>query len=100
MALSWRLDWASQVIISTSTVNASATLTTGAQNPFWIMGVSGSPPYLSMGAAAATSADALHAIGSDDTPKLIPGGTIVNAITAFGTGQVWFVRAHPVDLND
>jgi len=101
MAQNFRIDWKTQVIIATSTSDASATIPNDTVGNFpntnfgswWLMGVSGTPAYINAGAAA-TSANALHPVGRDDTPKWIPPGTVMHALTATGTGQVFFIRCY------
>lgn len=101
MAQNFKIDWASKVIISTSSSDAMATIPlepmatfpTIKQGSWWIMGVAGNPAYVNVGAAATTST-ILHPIGRDDTPKWIDPGTVYHALSFTGTGQVWFVRCY------
>jgi hypothetical protein len=61
---------------------------------WYLMGVAGNSCYINT-AGAATSANLLHPIGRDDSPKLIEPGTTFHALASTGTGQLWFLRCYP-----
>jgi hypothetical protein len=101
MAQNFRIDWTDQHVAATSTSDAHitvpayqvATFPTSNFGSWWLMGVSGQPTYINMNAAA-TSANILHPIGRDDTPKWLPGGVTIHGLTATGTGQIFIVRCY------
>ena len=102
MAQNFKIDWSTEIVVATSTSPSNltipqepmATFPTVKQGSWWIMGVAGTPIYLTVGSSAATSSNALHPIGRDDEPKWIDPNTKFQALAATGTGQLWFVRCY------
>ena len=101
MAQNFRMDLATQLVIATSAVDASVTIPkqgpgnfpTTKYGSWWKIGVAGQPAYINVNAAA-TSANILFPIGIYDDPVWLDEGSVVHAITAAGSGQVWFVRCY------
>jgi len=93
------------VVIATSSTDASATVPVEPLGSFpstkfgswWIIGVSGQPAYINVGAAATTS-NISFPIGVYMEPLWFPPGTVLHAITAAGSGQVWLVRCYLANI--
>lgn len=103
------LDLSQQVIVATTTSDASLTVpidTPIAQaagqahssgGSWWILAVQGADTYLNVGAAA-TSANFLAPSGwVTARPYRFPPGTVIHALAKTGTGQISIMRCRQVD---
>jgi hypothetical protein len=106
MVSNFEIDWSEQLVIATSSSDASVTIPVPkpiglGSNPrasadvYWIIMVSGSPAYININAAA-TSANASMPVGIMTMPFRLPPGTVVHALENGGAGIVSLVRCFPV----
>lgn len=106
MISNFELDLTEQLVITTSSSDASVTVPVPkplglGSNPrasadiYWQIMVSGNPAYINVNAAA-TSANASFPVGYCSLPMRLPPGTVVHALENGGAGTVSLVRCFPV----